>query len=425
VNQVTRSRNLLLVDDSFSFQDQDERVEDARWRTTIDSLQARRPFDFDPIRDIYDVVDNHQEPPPLSLVFDYKTVVWTTRSGPNGTALRTLAVFFDPFVPQNVGQVVAFNYLNIYVDNGGEFWLTGAQPTDVLWDFGRGAPLRPYPINVTNWDDYMFMHPDQDSVGVASLLWKLGAEAVDIGSGGRGDRESLDQNCIGFKRAEPQGSTSQTFTTDVVLDHSHALEVPTDAVNNPPVGGVTLTTKPSQGHTHDVFLSRDQLKTLQRGGTLKDVALSMSPLPSPHSHKVTLCDLTGLWGATARLDPERGLWAIPVEQDVNPLGGRPNVEIYNMGPFMARQQPPLQPDPRVWRTLYTYASSTPSDSVTFYPNTADGQPAVILRKATPVDRYFSRCMCGFEPHRLRPASFLALADNILLRQFRLGLPDSP
>src|SRR5262249_50700568 len=265
------------------------------------------------------------EPPPLSLVFDYKTVVWTTRQGPNGTALRTLAVFFDPFVPQNVGAVVAFNYLNIYVDNGGEVWLSGAQPTDVLCDFGRGAPLRPCPINVTNWDDYMFMHPDQDSVGVASLLYKLGAEAVDVGSGGRGDREALDQNCVGFKVAEPQGFESQQFRTDIVLDHTHTLDVPTAAVNNPPPGGIPLTTSITLSHSHTLTLSRDQLKTLQRGGTLRDLELSMAAMPSDHSHKVTLCDQTGLWGATARLDPERGLWAIPVEQDVNPIGGRPNV----------------------------------------------------------------------------------------------------
>src|SRR5262249_25720253 len=141
-----------------------------------------------------------------------------------------------------------------------------------------------------------------------------------------------------------------------------------------------------------------------------------------HSHRVTLCDRTGLWGAPARLEPETGVWAVPPLPD-NPLGGRPNVEIYNMGPFLAQQQPPLQPDPRLWRALYNYVSPTPSNAMRAYPATADGQPAVILRKATVLDRYYSRCLCGFEPHLLKPASFLALADDILLRQFRLGLPD--
>src|SRR5262249_4648556 len=140
-----------------------------------------------------------------------------------------------------------------------------------------------------------------------SFLYKLGAEAVDVGSGGRGDRESLDQNCTGFKVAEPQGFESQQFKTDIVLDHTHTLDVPTAAMNNPPLNGITLTTSVTLGHSHTLTLSRDQLKALQGGSTLKDLELSMAATPSDHSHKVTLCDQTGLWGATPRLDPERGL----------------------------------------------------------------------------------------------------------------------
>src|SRR5262249_19126475 len=248
----------------------------------------------------------------------------------------------DPFVQRNVGAVVNFNYLNIYIENGGEFWLSGAQPTDVLWDFGDHPPLHPYPFNVTNWDEDPPKHPDQDSVGVTSFLYKLGAEAVDIGAGGRGpaERDDRSQYCIGFVRAEPQGYQSQTFRSDVVLDHSHDVEVPTMAVDDPPADGITITTSMAVGHVHTLFLSREQLLTLQSGGTLDTLALSVSPMPHEHSHRVTLCDRTGLWGAPARLEPETGVWAVPPLPD-NPLGGRPNVELYNMAPFLAQQQPPL------------------------------------------------------------------------------------
>ena len=77
------------------------------------------------------------------------------RQESGNSALGTLAGFFDPFAAQNLSAVRRFNYLDNYIQNGGKFWLCGQQPTEALWDFGRSPPeqppLKPYPLNVTNW----------------------------------------------------------------------------------------------------------------------------------------------------------------------------------------------------------------------------------------------------------------------------------
>lgn len=427
VNQVTRAKDLLLVDDSVHFQETDEITEDRRWATTIDSLRARRNFEFDGVlRDVYDVSLSRNEPPPLNKVFDYKTIAWIVRRGTGGSAISQLARFFDPFVATNTNNVPKFNFLNIYIENGGEFFLSGQQPTEELWTFGGGAPLRPYPINITNWDDYTAPHPDEDSVGVRSFLWKLGAEAVDMGSGGRTtlDREHLEQNCISMRRATPQGVERQIFTTTLQADHTHTLTVLTADIEALPAGGVTYTTSSAVSHTHEVTLTRPQLQRLASGDSLI-VPTTLSPTPESHRHTLNLRDGVGLWSAPARLDFETSLWAQPADPILNPWGGRPNVEIYNMPSFLAIQTPPLQPDPKIWVALYYFTSPRAANPTTgmVYPATGDGQPAIILRKAQQNDVFYSRALCGFELFRMRPASQLALTENILLRHFRLGLPD--
>ena len=130
----------------------------------------------------------------------------------------------------------------------------------------------------------------------------------------------------------------------------------------------------------------------------------------------------GLWGAPARLNTDSGFWPLPSIR-LNPYLSRANVEIYNMPVFMAQQTPPLEPAAGTSLVLYSYQSATPFDPMQNppgYPRTADGQPVIILRKASATDPSYSRCITGFEPWRLTPASMLALADNILLRQFRVS-----
>jgi len=433
VYQVTRRRDLLIVDDTDNFPDDplnQEVLEDDRWRSIVESLQQIQPFGFDarPGADIYDVAGTFREAPPISKVFDYKTVVWYSKIAGNGNvALRELAAFFDPFVDRNRDRVVKFNYLATYVENGGEFWLSGSQPTTYLWTFAPNQ-TQLYPFNVTNWDDPIMPHPGEDSVGVRSFLWRMGAEAVDQGGGGQAPRirEMPAHFCLGFRRATPQGYDRQSFESSSAEDHQHTVDVLTADVDAPPASPVTYTTTSASGtpHTHTVTLTPEELSDLARGQQVS-VETSEATLPSPHTHVYDFIDRIGLWGAPAQLDPERGNWAQPADPILNPGGGRPAIEIYNMPAFFSSQPVRLNPDPLIWETLYTYRSATPADPTNgvLYPQTADGQPAIILRKASPFDTYYSRALCGFEIWRLQRASHLALADFILLRHFRLGLPD--
>ena len=429
VYQVTRRRDLLLVDDTDVFPGDEvfEEEEDTRWLRVIEELRLRQPFNFDSRlgADLYDVNLTFREPPPISKVFDYKTIVWMARAASGGSiALKKLAAWFDPFIPENDNRVGPFNYLATYLENGGEFWLSGQQPTSYLWEFARGQ-RQPYPFNVTNWDDPNTPHPQEDSVGVSSFLWRMGVEAVDIGGGGQAPvhREGLAHYCIGFRRATPQGYESQTFLSSVVEDHEHQVVLQTADVDAPPAAGVTLTTNAASGtpHTHTVTLTQAQLQRLARGDRLTGIQTSEAALPQPHSHTFDLVDQVGLWGAPATLTPG-GNWSQPAGQP-----GRPSIEIYNMSSFLAQQQPRLNPDPAVWEALYSYVSPTPRDPANgvLYPATADGEPALIVRKTSAFERYYTRAMCGFELIRLREESHLALADFILLRHFRLGLPEDP
>jgi hypothetical protein len=334
VHQVVRRRDLLVVDDTETFEGdpQDpERREDERWLAIVATLPD---ITFDPGSDVYDVVSSLNQSPPMSLVFDYKTIVWYSKTAGGTTALTDIAAFRDPFAPDDGDQVPKFNYLNTYVDNRGEIWISGQQPTDRLWRFPEGTGSRPYPLNVTNW--HTDTHPPGvDSVGATSFLWRLGAEAVDLGGGGRGPahRDNAQHYCTGFRRV-------------------------------------------------------------------------LSP---------------ATMGAPERLDPDPLRWAS------HPNGGRHSVEIYNMPVFLASQLPPLQPDPQVWLPVYEYVSVTPANpgAGLVYPLTADGQPAILLRKTRATDTQYSRAMCGFELWRLSVGSHLALAQWVLRDQFQLGQPDVP
>jgi hypothetical protein len=427
VHTLTRQRDLLLVDDTDNFPGDpllQEQREDARWLGVIDSLRRRQSFTFDPVRDIYDVIARRSEPPPISLVFDYKTIVWCAKAAHRGPVLARVARFFDPFVERNRDLSGRFNFLEVYVESGGELWLSGQQPTSYLWWFGP-TQLRPYPFNVTHWDDPITPHPQEDSVGVRSLLWRMGAETVDVGGGGQGQqrREGLEHFCIGFRRSMPPGSETQTFASAATAGHRHDLAIPTADVDQPPVAGVTHTTTVALAHVHTVTLSAGELRRLA-GGEVVTVASSEAGEPVLHTHTFTLRDQVGLWGAPHALETERPDWAQPNDPVLNPSGGRPSVEIYNV-PLGLAGGPPLRPDPRIWTPLYEYVSSMPVDpgAGVVYPLTADGQPAIILRKAAVTDRNYSRAFCGFEVWRLNRRSHVALADQILLRQFRLGLPE--
>jgi hypothetical protein len=172
-----------------------------------------------------------------------------------------------------------------------------------------------------------------------------------------------------------------------------------------------------------VTLTPAQLRSLARGEHVT-VTTSSNDTPEPHTHTFDLVDQVGLWGGPAVLEADQATWPLP-PASINPARGRTNIEIYNMPQFMASQQPPLRPPVNRWVALYYFTSVTREnpDAGLVYPATADGQPSVILRRARDTDAYYSRALCGFELWRLRTASHIALADFILLRHFRLGIPE--
>jgi hypothetical protein len=295
----------------------------------------------------------------------------------------------------------------------------GDQAAHIVWTVPNDAAL---PIDVPGWDDPVSPHPEIDSVGTTSFLYRMGIEAFDVGGGGRArGRGGLQHQCKGLRRAVPPGAATQSFASAVAAGHAHDLQVLTADVDAAPSAGVTYATSFEAGHEHTVFVSRAALRTLQRAEPV-DVTSSEASLPEPHRHDVRLLDQVGLWGAPPVLTTGTN-WAIPASSSSNPWGGRPNIEIYNMPTFMSGRQPPLQPPS--WRSvvLYTYVSGVPADTTRgfVYPQTADGQPALVLTRAEASEApSFSRAWCGFEPYLLTLQSHLLLADYVLLRKMHLG-----
>lgn len=422
VRPLTRTHELLLVDDSGHWQVEDERIEDARWLAVLDSLRTRHDVGFEPGRDIYDVVAHRNEPPPLARVFDYESVIWTVRDIRHTAALQNLAMFFDPFVERNRNAVVRFNYLNVYLDNGGQFWLSGDQPGHVLWRLDLEPDIdRQLPKNLTNWDDPIQPHPGLDSVGVQSLLYRMGVEAIDVGGGGRAHplrRDRLEHNCTGFRRQLPAWLTTLSFASSVDSGHAHRLEVPGEDLLQETAR--LYGTDRVNGHLHALSLGTSELRRVQAGETIR-VRTSGPTTGGSHAHTFEIEDRSGAAGAPARLEVDPVRWPSP-PPEVNPYGGRVNVEIFDMPPFLAAQVPPLAPP--AWRILplYAYESARREDPQRgyVYPLTADGQGSVLLTRRAPEDPHFSRALCGFEVWRLRFDSHLQLAEYILVRQFGLG-----
>jgi hypothetical protein len=423
VQPVKLERHLLIVDDTYQPQgelDPNEAREDQRWAQVVDSLVARRPsLRFDPSIDVFDVnsIEARGQPPPLRKVFEYKAVVWLTLAGAR-SKLRQLAQFFDPFIPANANRTVPFNYLFTYLENGGRMWVSGDQPAHAVWPL----PDNLTPVDLPGWDDPVSPHPEVDSVGTTSFLYKMGVEAFDVGGGGRAEgRNTLQHQCKGLRRAVPQGFATQTFESSPEAGHQHTLVVRSADVEALPLADVTYTTSLDDGHVHTLQVDRASFKALQRNEAVL-LGTSTETSPEPHTHFVRLVDQAGLWGAPPILLTGSG-WASPGSATANPWLGRPNVEIYNMPSFMTSRQPPLSPPP--WRSivLYTYISPVPADTMrgVLYPQTADGQPVVLLSRRDPTEApYFSRAWCGFEPYVLSLYSHVGLADYILLRKMGLG-----
>lgn len=416
VYTVTRNRDLLWVDDSDFLTDlAAESGEDSRWTQVLTNIATNNGFEFDPNLDIYDVLQNRNEPPPIQKVFDYKAVVWSNRSGRDGSSgLRRAAQFFDPVPQRNQNTAKAFNFINIYMANGGALWVSGFRPAKQLWPDERERGREGEPVNVTNWDDPIEPHPPGiDSVGTSSLLYKMGVEMFDVGSALEIKRNKKEHYCYGLRRCMVAGADSQRTTSDVSLGHTHVVTIATIDVEAFPLVARTYQTTTELDHRHTVTLTPDDFLALQRGESIR-VESSEAALPQPHSHQFEIIDQLGLWGAPA-MTTSSG-WG------QGGTTGRTNVEIYNMPNALLTETPPLNPLPGISLPLYCYVSGLPENPQTgfFYPETADNQPALLLAKGAPSELYFTRAFCGFEPYVLESLSHERLAQFILVRHFRLG-----
>lgn len=417
VHSVTRTRDLLWVDDTMpvgSSIEQESR-EDQLWYDSFEAVARTRGFDFTPSRDTFDTQANALVPPPIGVLFDYKAVVWSVRALTLRSVLAGLARFVDPFDPDNVNTVRAYNYLLAYVRNGGKLWINGFRPANELWPLERPRNYRLEAINVLTWDPGD-EHPLVDSVGVFSLLYEMGVEMWDCGGGTGCFRSNRNHFCRTVERAAPQGSADPAYATSVAGNHAHVVRIPTADVDAAPVEGRTYSTTFASDHQHVVTLTQADFLQLQRGNVVI-VATSEDGPPGLdlHQHTVEIADRLGLWGAPALAFGPR--W-----DQVGPGSGQANVEVYNMPGAMNAQTPPLRGRPHVM-PLYQYRSAmTPAPGV-FFPNTPDLQPVFILSKHRPTDHLHSRALMGFEAELLSPEAHQRLVDFIVWRQFRVDLDD--
>ncbi len=428
VHRVTASRDVLWIDDGAEIIRGSgiEVRQDQRWTGVLRELAVEHAFSFEPGADVYDVSESRFLPPPIDLVFQYKNLVWNVVPGTMATGLEETALFRDPFAPRHLTAVARFNYLDVYIENGGNLWISGFKPAYDMWP-DEERPFRELadPVNVTNWNDPLEPHPFQDSAGVVSLAYKMGIEMFEIGAGLGTKRPQLEHYCQGLRRVG--GVDPQLFETDEILDHTHTLAVPRADIESSTLDGVTYELTSGdvpQGetwvpHRHAVTLNREQLRALVRGEELHLQTSAWDGGAATHMHDVQLRDQFGVWGAP--LLQISAAWPQPEIQPRN-LTGRPNVEIYNMPIGMSQALPPLVP--RLERTVpvYEYVSGVRADpaSGVVYPLTADGQPVFLLTRRHAADKRFARAICGFDPYDLTADSHLRLAHFVLVRHFGLG-----
>jgi hypothetical protein len=94
----------------------------------------------------------------------------------------------------------------------------------------------------------------------------------------------------------PSGPTSTpppgqlTFTSSVVLDHTHTFGIMVTAISSPPAAGRTTS-----GHSHVVTLSQMDLQTIEGGGTVTSTTSSAEG----HTHTFTFSNAGGSMGGTS------------------------------------------------------------------------------------------------------------------------------
>ena len=416
VHSMTRVRDVLWVDDTIAIAagtDQ-EAVEDGLWLDSFGALSTRG-VDFQEGRDEFDTAANALGPPPIRTLFDYKAVVWSVRASTAGSALSRLARFVDPYDPTNINDVRSYNYLLAYVRNGGKLWISGFRPANEVWPTERESGHELEAINIMDWDP-RHQHAFEDSIGALSLLYEMGIEMWDCGSGSDCFRSGRNHYCRTVERSVPPGSEEARYATTTTLNHAHQVAIPTADVDAAPAAGRTYVTTVNEGHPHLVQLTYADFLELQRGNpVLKETSEDGPPSTGSHRHTVEIFDRMGLWGAPA-------LTFGPRWDQGGPGTGQDNVEVYNMPGAMSDARPPLLGKPGAI-DLYRYRSATPLSSDVTFPNTVDKQPVFILAKHRPTDRLHSRAFMGFEAELLTPEAHQRLVDFIVWRTFRVDLDD--
>jgi hypothetical protein len=97
---------------------------------------------------------------------------------------------------------------------------------------------------------------------------------------GCGDSEKDEEN------GGPQPTTITTTSNADATGHVHDIEFQLDDFSNPPPAGVTYTSTVTDGHSHNLSLTNEQLSDVY-GGQNTDVTSSVSGAPA-HSHVWTL-----------------------------------------------------------------------------------------------------------------------------------------
>ena len=96
-------------------------------------------------------------------------------------------------------------------------------------------------------------------------------------------------NCGGSSSGMNQQGNSLTVTSSSTLGHNHNLSVPFSDIDQPPAGGVELSTSTASPygigtHSHVVTLSTDDLTSIMNGGA---VSVDTSTV-SDHHHSFTI-----------------------------------------------------------------------------------------------------------------------------------------
>ena len=85
------------------------------------------------------------------------------------------------------------------------------------------------------------------------------------------------------------GPAEEVWTSTAVENHTHEFTILLSDLGAPPASGLDGNTSATEGHTHLVMLTQDQVKTIASGGT---VAVTTSTA-NGHAHDFSFSKATG------------------------------------------------------------------------------------------------------------------------------------